>query len=48
MTGHRTTCPRRQSATKRLADAVRGTPDVQSSIRRKHQSGLRYLGRTDS
>lgn len=33
---------------KRLADAVRGTPEAQSSIRRKYQSGLRYLGRTDS
>ncbi|MGW1154748.1 hypothetical protein ACWD45_26105 [Streptomyces rubiginosohelvolus] len=33
---------------KKLADAVRGTPDAQSSIRRKYQSGLRYLGRTDS
>ncbi|MFJ4966742.1 hypothetical protein ACIP6P_30545 [Streptomyces sp. NPDC088729] len=33
---------------KKIADAVRGTADAQSSIRRKYASGLRHLGRTDS
>ncbi|MFD8958680.1 hypothetical protein ACFV0W_17425 [Streptomyces anulatus] len=33
---------------KRIALALRGTADAQSSIRRKYESGLRHLGRLDS
>ncbi|MFD7750400.1 hypothetical protein ACFV2V_31225 [Streptomyces sp. NPDC059698] len=33
---------------KRIAEAVRGDATAQSSIRRKYEQGLRYLGRPDS